>query len=258
MQTQLDRAFPYSSFIPYYTNGLGISNNATTPNSLLNVAIGTCLDVTGTFQIGLTSPVVINSANVGLNGIDTGTVAVSTVYNVFLIADPVDLQHSGAMISAAAIPIMPFGYSAYALIGHVTTDSGGDFLKGYWTAGNGRPRLFMYDAPQASPVTAGASTAYANVNLTGLVPLVNDLPVWVATTYTPNAAGDTLHMQPGNATGNSIVVAGQVAHVVVTSNSLLMAQDVVIASVNSPVINYQVSSGSDSVAIDVAGYQFLL
>jgi hypothetical protein len=259
MQTKIDKKFPYGSYLGRYANGLGISNDATTPLTLLDVAAGDMLDSTGTFQIGSYLPMVINSANVGLNGIDTGVVADSTLYVVWLIADPQHLKPTGCMISLSYTqPLMPFGYSAFALIGYVATDPSGHFLKGYWTDTNTTSRLFMYDAPQASPITAGTSTAYANVNLTGLVPLVNNLPVWIASTYTPNAAGDTLHLQPGNATGNSIVIAGQVAHVVVTSNSLVMAQDVVIASVNSPVINYEVSSGSDSVAIDVAGYQFFL
>lgn len=252
--TQTSRAFPYSSFIPYYTNGLGISNDATTPNTKLDVAIGTCVDSTGTFQIALTAPVVINAANTGLNGIDTGTFAASTMYNVFLIADPVTLQPSGCMISAAAIPLLPFGYSAYALIGHAATDASIHFLPGYWSAGNGRNRLFMYDAPQATAITAGNATTYTAVDLTALVPLVDNLPVWVYSAFTPGAASRTLSMQPVGGTGAAVTITGQVTSVVVSTNNLMFAK---IATAK-PEIAYKVANAGDAVAIDVLGYEFLL
>lgn len=262
--TQTSRAFPYSSFIPYYMNGLGISNDATTPNTLLDVAIGTTLDSTGTFQIALTSPAVINAANTGLNGIDTGSLAASKVYAVLLVADPVTLQASGCMISlSTSAPTMPFGYSAFKVIGYVTTDASAHFLLGYWTAGDGDSRrLFMYDAPQATAVTAGASTTYANVDLTKWVPIrtSGNRPVWIATNFNANAAADTLKLQPGNATGDAVTitaaVAGATAHV--TRNDFLLAQTVTISAVPSPTINYKVSTGSAAVAINVAGYEWFV
>ena len=66
---QTSKAFPYQSFIPFYFNGLGLSNDATTPNTKLDVAPGSCLDSTGTFQLTLSSAVVINAAANGLNGL---------------------------------------------------------------------------------------------------------------------------------------------------------------------------------------------
>lgn len=246
----------------FYTNGFAISNDATTPNSLLDIAIGTTLDSSETYQLELLSPCVINSANNGLNGLDTGTVAASKVYTVFVIADPVNSNPTGAMISLAngstTFPLMPFGYSAYKRIGYVTTDASAHFLKGYWTNENTSSRLFLYDAPQATAVTAGTSTSYANVNLITLSPNVNNTPVWLATSYTPASAGNTLKLQPGNATGDAVTISGQVTSVVVTSNSLVLSQSVTITSVVSPVINYKESSGSDAVAINVAGYQFFI
>ncbi len=244
-----------------YANGFAISNDATTPNTLLDIGVGSIRDSSDTFQIINSAPVVINSANKGLNGLDTGTIAASKVYYVYVIGDAVTGLTTGAMISLASPlvgPLMPYGYNVQALIGYVATDSSENFLKGYWTVTNTGDRLFMYDAPQATAVTAGGSTSYANVDLTKFVPLVNNLPVWAYTVYTPNAASDTLKLQPGNATGDAITITAQVAHVIVTSNSLLLAQNVVISTVNSPTINYKVSSGSDAVAVDVAGYQYFI
>lgn len=245
----------------FYMNGFGISNDATTPNTLLDVDVGTCIDSTETFQIEMLSPAVINIANNGLNGLDSGTIAANKVYAVYAVADPVTQSPTGCMLSLnyasgnGLAPLLPFGYSAYALLGFVAIDASSHILKGYWTNSNTNNRLFMFDAPQATAVTAGSSTTYANVDLTKFVPLFNNLPVWIASSYTPSAASQVLDLQPGNATGNAIAITGQVTSVVVTSNSLLLAQNVVISSVNSPTINYKLTSGG-AVAINVAGYFF--
>ena len=153
---------------------------------------------------------------------------------------------------------MPTGYSIYALIGYAATDASKNWLKGYWTAGNGTSRLFMFDAPQATAITAGASTTYANVDLTKWVPLVNNLPVWLATAFTPGAASRTLKMTPGNGVGDAVTITGQVTSVIVTSNSLVLAQNVVISTVNSPTVLYKVSNAGDAAAINIAGYQFFI
>ena len=176
---------------------------------------------------------------------------------MYLVGDPVTSNLSGCMISLnQTTPLLPFGYSVFGKIGYVTTDASSHFLLGYWTAGIGSARTFFYDAPQATAITAGHGTTYTNVNLITLVPASVERPVWISTSYVPATAGNTLKMQPGNATGDAITITGQVAAIAVTSNSLLMAQTVVISTVASPVINYKEANASDAVAINVAGYQF--
>ena len=248
-------AYPYG-----YINGLQISNDATTPNTVLNIGSGVTIDSTDTFQMINNGVISINAATVGLNGIDTGVLAASKVYAVYLVSDPVTLQPIGAMISLNYVspastlqPYMPFSYSAFKLIGFATTDASAHFLPGYWTADNSSWRLFMYDAPLATAITAGTSTSYVNVNLTAAVPNHNNLPVLVNSVFTPTAAGSALVLQPGNAVGAAATVLGQVAAVVVNSVSLVMAQPVVISTVSSPVVNYKVVG---SVAVNVSGYYF--
>lgn len=251
----------YGQNAPYYINGFGISNDATTPNTLLDIAAGSCLDSTGTYQLNNNAVVKINSAVNGLNGLDTGAIAASKVYAVYMVWDPVSFQPTGAMISLSYTqPLMPFGYNAFLLIGYVTTDGSKNFVKGYWTAGNSSTRSFTYDAFQATAVTAGTSTSYANVDLTKFVPLVNNTPVSIFTNFAPNAAADTLSMQAGNATGDEVIITAAVAagtaHVTTLNN--LLAQTVAISTVPSPTINYKLSTGSAAVAIDVAGYTWFV
>jgi len=248
---QTSKAFPYQSFIPFYFNGLGISNNATTPNTKLDVAAGSCLDSTGTFQLTLSSSVTINAANNGLNGLDTGSLAASTVYKVFVVADPVTQQASGAMISASATPLLPYGYSAYALVGYVTTDASVHFLAGYWSDNDSARRVFTYDAPIIA-LSAGTQTSYTGVALTSFVPPVANTSVYMYMLFAANAAADTAKLQGYNSTGDAITLIAPVATGVAntTENVYVLAQ----LNSSAPSIIYKVSAGSLSLYVN--GYTF--
>ena len=249
---QSSQAFPYSTFVGGYVNGLGLSR---TSNTVLSVAPGNILDSTDTFQLTLGVAQAINSANTGLNGIDTGVFAASTVYAVYLVADPVTLMATGAMISASlSAPVLPFGYSAFALIGYAVTNASTQFLPGIWSAGDSARRTFMYDAAQATSVTAGAATSYTAINIQTLVPLVNNTPVWISTVFTPGAASRTLSMRPSAGTGAAVTITGQVTAVPVTSQSYLFSST---ATTNQQ-ISYIVSNAGDAAAINVAGFEFFI
>ncbi len=251
---QVDRKFPYGSYLPNYCNGLKISNNATTPDTKLDVAVGNMLDSTGTFQISLDTAVTINAGTVGLNGIDTGALAASTVYSVYLVADPVSLAVSGCMVSlSATAPYLPFNYSAFALIGYVTTDSSAHFLKGYWTAGNSTQRLFTFDAPIIC-LNAGTQTGYTGVALTTFVPAVANTPVVIYSNFTANAAADIENLQGYNSTGDAVTIVAPVAGATAHTTS----QNTVLAQLNStaPSIKYKVSAGS--LSLYVCSYMFYL
>ncbi len=248
---QTSKAFPYQSFIPFYFNGLGISNDATTPNTKLDVATGSCLDSTGTFQLSLSAAVVINAASNGLNGLDTGSLAASTVYKVFIIADPVTQQASGAMISASATPLLPYGYSAYALIGYATTDASVHFLAGYWSDNDSPRRTFTYDAPIIC-LSAGTQTSYTGVALTAFVPPVANTPVVIYSNFTANAAADIEALQGYNSTGDAVTIIAPVAGATAHTTS----QNTVLAQLNTaaPSIKYKVSAGA--LSLYVCGYTF--
>lgn len=239
----------------HYANGLQISNDGTTPDEIIDISSGSILDSTGVYQItseDVLSPDITDS---GLNGLDTGTVAASSVYAVYLVGDPVTQQEVGAMFSLSLSgPLMPFGYSAYALIGYVVTDGTADILLGYWTAGNSSRRTFVYDAPIATAVTAGNATSYTAVDLSDFVPAVQNTPVSIAYAFTPGAAGRALNLTPGNAVGNAVTITGQVTSVVISGNAEVFAR--VTSSV--PEVDYKVANSGDAVALNVAGYDFFI
>lgn len=238
-----------------YINNLQITNDSSTPDEIINIAVGQCRDSTNTYDMVNSASISVDNTVSGLNGLDTGTVAASTFYYVHLVTDPVTGNTAGGLLSlSATAPVMPFGYSAFRMIGFAVTDGSSDFLL-MQNAGNNNARVFTYDVPIATAVTAGSSGTYAAVTLTAFVPSnYAELPVLVECNWTANAAADTLALQGVNATGDTVKyispVAGSSAHTLV--------RDYVNAELDSsvPKINYKVSAGT--VAINVAGFQYYI
>ncbi len=249
--------------------GLQISNNSTTPNSKIDISAGLCRDVTNTFDINLgnwygavptatitaNTSTTINAAVNGALGLDTGTFAASKIYYVHVIFDATGKNAPSALISLSrTAPLLPAGYSNFRWLGQMITDSSIHFLPGY-NSGQNSERVFVFDAPQATSVTAGTSATYAAISLAALVPNVDQLQVLFRANWTANAAADTFNMQGGNATGDqwSLIsqVAGGTAHTIGfgTVNSQLVA--------TVPTVNYKVSAAG-GVAINVAGFSYSL
>jgi hypothetical protein len=266
--TQLD---PIVNQPSLYINGLIVSNDATTPNTILDIAAGQCRDSNNIIDMVLgdylnegtgtaNSSTSLNAAVNGINGLDTGTFAEATMYAVYVIGDSTNKNPTGTILSANITnPLLPFGYDSYRKIAYWSTISNAaHFLPGYYSVSGINVRQFFYDAVQATAVTAGHATSYTAVNLSNLVPLINNIPVWIYTSYVPATAGNTCKLQPGGATGAAITITGQVATVAVTTNSLLLSQNELISSVLSPSINYELANGSDSLAVSVAGFEISL
>jgi hypothetical protein len=257
MTVVYDNAVPIQNLGFLYINGGIVSNDATTPNTILNVSACQCRDSSNTSTAN--SVTKINAANVGLNGIDTGALAASTVYFVYVVADPVSGNLTGCIISTSAPstgPIIPYGYSAVRHIGYAITDASSHFLLAY-SNGNNNARTLTFDAPQATAVTAGNATAATAVDLTKWVPtLPINIPVHISYSYVPATAGNAFSMQPVNGTGFPVVITGQVATVHVSGVNTVLAQ--IVAAGTKPEINYKVGNASDAVAINVGGFDFFI
>lgn len=235
-----------------YMNGFTITNDATTPNTLLDVGVGQCRDSTNTYDIILNSSLTINAALNGLNGLDSGTFTASKLYYIFIIFDPLNENNTGCLLSLSpTAPLLPFGYGAFRIIGFAASDSSTHILKMYISGDNVNRTLF-YDAPQATAVTAGAATSYTAIDLSALVPTFDNIPVWIYSDFTPGAASRQLFMQPQGAIGDAIKITGQVTSVHVTSNSLVLAK----LATGKPEIAYKVSNAGDAAAINVTGFQY--
>lgn len=227
---------------------------ARTGNAAATVELGQARDSTNVNDIVLTAQATLNAANNGVNGLDTGSLAASTLYALFVVDDSTQNNAACILLSlSATAPLLPVGYDMFRRIGYLRTDGSSHFLAGYWT-GNRNERTFVYDVPIATAITAGASATYAPVVLTTFVPAFNNVLVNMEINWTANAAGDTLALQAFNAVGDTAkyiaAVAGASAHTLV--REYLQAQ----LNVAAPSMNYKVSAGT--VALNVAGYKYYI
>lgn len=199
--------FPMVNAGSLYINGLGISTGATTTK--INLAAGACRDSTNQDDIVLGSAVVINAATNGANGLDTGALAATTFYHVYVIASSLsanpetnvqvqvspiggtsingtiltqttiatpaynvqnNLQPAGLLSLSATAPTLPLGYDMFRRVGTVLTSGGSVFLPFWQEAGNGTSRKMWYDAP-ISVLGATAAAAFTAQSLAAAVPV---------------------------------------------------------------------------------------
>jgi hypothetical protein len=107
--------------------GLITSRNGGTPNTQIDISAGYAMDeVAQAGYITSSGVLTINAATTGANGLDSGSLANSTVYHVFVIGKT-DGTVAGFM-STSLTPTLPTGYTLRRRIGSVRTDSSAHFL----------------------------------------------------------------------------------------------------------------------------------
>jgi hypothetical protein len=111
-----------------YLSGLTLSNDGTSPNTVLDIAAGVAVDSTNAALLRLTSAITKTTGawavGTGNGGLDTGSVAANTWYHVWLIQRPdtgvVDVLFS----TSASAPTMPTNYTLRRRIGAFKTATG--------------------------------------------------------------------------------------------------------------------------------------
>jgi hypothetical protein len=206
------------------------------------------------YQAGL----LINSAINGVNGLDTGTIAASTQYAVYLIGDSRNYNVTAAVLSLTSnvAPLMPAGYDSYRLIGFIETDGSSHFVYATHKPQNMGGLLQYFNSPAISVLTGGNATTFTAIDLTanGAVPTTTlpNVIVNLLVTFTPAAVGDIVQFRPtgSSATSNLPTIFGVAAGIAQTQYIQ------VIAGVGSskPEIDYLVSTSSDSVNVSVAAW----
>lgn len=106
--------------------GFGLANNATTPASKIDVAVGQAADSANAVLIS-GAAATVNCATTGANGLDSGSLAANSWYHVFAIAKADGAAAFLASLSAAA-PALPAGYITFRRIGAVRTDGAAAIL----------------------------------------------------------------------------------------------------------------------------------
>jgi len=113
---------------PSFAQSLVIKNNSTTPDTKIDVTAGlTFLSSASVSKFFSSVNVTINAATTGVNALDTGSLANSTWYHVFLISDGTTV--SGLLSLSATSPTMPTGYTMAQRFGAVQTDGSAHFYR---------------------------------------------------------------------------------------------------------------------------------
>lgn len=188
---------------PLTTGGfsnLVITNNASVPNTRVDVTAD-LLSIPSVLAGGVRHTGVtftINTANVGLNGMDVGTLPASSWVYVWAISNGATV--GGLVSTSATSPTMPAGYTYRYRIGAMVTDGSSNF---YRTMQKGARAAYVVTAATNTPapraITAQSGGGFGNIST----------PVYVAFSVSavvpPTAA--LLHLQlMTRATGSSTTV----------------------------------------------------
>lgn len=242
--------------IPFlYISGMNVSVASTT---VMALAPGQCRDNNDVLDIPFPIPYFINSAVVGIGGIDTGALAASTNYSIWAIADSSGKHVPGAILSlwSNVAPIMPLGYDSRRLIGFVSTDGSTHFTAAS-VLNNSTNRGFFL-SPAVSVLSGGNATSFTAIDLSTPIPTTTD-PFVIAIgtlTFIPAAIGDTVQFRPtgSTATANLVTIVGIAAGVAQTNQVVLHCG---VAS-SKPEVDYKVTSSSDSASLSISGYYLTL
>jgi hypothetical protein len=238
-----------------YIQGLNVSAASTT---ILAIAPGQCRDSNDNIDMVYPNPTFINPAVVGVNGLDAGTIAASTNYIIWAIADSSNKLLPGFILSlqSNAAPLIPFGYDSFRLIGFVTTDGSSHFLAANILNAAFEKGYFLQ--PAISVLSGGNATSFTAIDLSTAIPTTTS-PFVIAlltVTFIPAAAGDVVVFRPtvSTATANLVTITGVAAGIAQTQNVI------VNCGVNSskPEIDYKVTASGDAVSVLVYGYYVTL
>jgi hypothetical protein len=134
----------------------------------------------------------INTAANGVDGLDTGAIAASTWYYIWIISDGINVRALASLSRTA--PTMPSGYTYKARVGSFRTDgTANKFPFGFQQFG----RRFQYKIGTgtnlttlpviASGGTAGAGNAFVAASITGVVPpTASEIGVTISGIYAGN------------------------------------------------------------------------
>lgn len=156
------------TFLDNYITGLTLSNDGVSPNTVLDIAAGCAADSTNTDLIRLTSAFTKTTgawaAGTGNGGLDTGAVAASTWYHVYVIRRQ-DTGATDVLFSlSASAPTLPTNYTQFRRIGSFKTNGSSQIAAFFQNADtflwSAMPAL---DYNQNNPGTAAVSVTLGGV-----------------------------------------------------------------------------------------------
>lgn len=226
-----------------YINGLAIVYASTTTVTL---QLGQARDSTNINDILLTANATIDAAQTGSNGLDTGSLANSTWYAVYVIGSSSNAaQPAGLLSTSATAPTLPLGYDIFRRVGWVRTDGSAHFLKFYQT-GAGAGRTLWWDAI-ISVLSAAGNTSYTAVSMAAAMPSTA-LTAIVNYSLAPHtAANAALFRRTGSTSTTNMTITAPVVTVATAGQVTLLTNA-------SQSIDYKTTEATDALTLSVAAY----
>ena len=107
-------------------DGFVLSNDATSPNTVLDIGAGTATDSTGTYSLtsaAFTKTTAAWAAGSGNGGLFSGAIAATTWYHAFAIHKTSDGSIDFGIDTSVTAANIPVGYNAYRRLGSILTDA---------------------------------------------------------------------------------------------------------------------------------------
>jgi hypothetical protein len=182
---------PYNvPVLPNYLGGLTLSNDATTPNTVLDIAIGGASSDDNSALMVLAATGFTKNCNAawsvgsGNGALATGTsLAASTWYHVFLI-ERIDTLVVDVLISTSATaPTLPTSYTKKRRIGSIKTDSSSHILgftqlgdRFYWQPQTGWNEYSAATLAAATPTTLTLKLVPSGYSVVGIFNVAATVP----------------------------------------------------------------------------------
>lgn len=185
----------------YYLHGLGLSVNADSPTTAIDVAPGIARGAGNPVELNSTITGVLQAVGnwtpgVGGNKLDTGVRTANSWYNVFMIQQITDGQTDLLFSLSASAPMLPAGYGVVRRIASIATNESNEIIP-FINVG----RRFLFQSPVkdgAGQMPAGDSTR----TLTLTVPRSKRVLVHLHVGFTGTAS--TIYLRPTDSSAASI------------------------------------------------------
>lgn len=234
-----------------YVNDLQVSYTSSTT---LTVNSGQCRDSTNIYDLVLDTPIVLSTTIQGVGGLDTGTIAASTWYAVYVISDSLQYQPTTCLFSlSGSIPTLPANYDIFRLVGWQRTNGSSNFNI-INTIGNANERQSFWDT-EVSVLSGGASTTFASVSLATAVPAIDNTSVIFDVSFTPATGGDSVFIRP---TGSSATVVAQLSSVVAAKSQIAQLTVLSKLATGVPSVDYKNSAASGSTTLLVNSFKYFI
>jgi hypothetical protein len=136
--------------------GFTAKNNAGTPNTQIDITFSQAVVVTPAnkvLQYGVNGAVTLNLGTAGAaNGLDTGALAASTIYNIWLIGNGTLINSLGSL--SATAPSLPAGYTGLCRVAAWETNTLSQLLP--MSSRGNKTMLLQKSGGSGSNITAGA------------------------------------------------------------------------------------------------------